>query len=287
MTLEKIKGIIPIKRVVYTYQLDFWNMISEHYNAVKYNELRGRLSGSKKEYLVENTFGGPVDFVFNTDIIRSRHENTDKKVSHIWEPTDQGKREPIYTLSADKVIEANADFGIRIPVDKILKSGIGYKKYYEDMISGLNRAIGEVALVPEDSAFREGGGYYIADRSVRIYDVIDNEVINEEWLFVFSKDYSEVFQFQLSKSGREIVVRLCLGVICDELLELMKENPDVKYIVLLNGTHNTLAITPENTIHLWDEEVMVEGDYYHALDYEKMAISYNEIMDNLIWVERK
>lgn len=34
-------------------------------------------------------------------------------------------------------------------------------------------------------------------------------------------------------------------------------------------------------------KVEVSGDYYHALDYEKLQVSYAELTkeDNLVWVE--
>ena len=68
---------------------------------------------------------------------------------------------------------------------------------------------------------------------------------------------------------------------------IMKDNPEKDYIFLFNDGE-LLLIDSDNEITTdGNFNYEVSGDYYHALNYDLLSVSYNEMTreDNLIWVD--
>lgn len=70
------------------------------------------------------------------------------------------------------------------------------------------------------------------------------------------------------------------------LVEMLREHPDEKYIYLC-GAGRARLLDKNNALYMDDSEVQVKGDYYHALDYKEIGLSYKDITDkkNLVWIQ--
>ena len=68
----------------------------------------------------------------------------------------------------------------------------------------------------------------------------------------------------------------------------LRKSPDERYIVLFN--QGRLIIDSGNTVYNWSKRMQypmeINGDYYHALDYGTLGVSYSELTDpgNLVWI---
>ena len=150
----------------------------------------------------------------------------------------------------------------------------------------------------ELNPFLAGKGVYVSQKA--IYKFILDPKLREEntgteffTVPVFSEDMSAVCRADVSlyKDGR---VSLYLS---DGLLPCAQDDiinqPDTKFIYMLghNGTIEFhMVISEDNEIYEWTTKVNfdieVEGDPYHAMPYEDMAFSNNELTDesNLVWM---
>ena len=69
-------------------------------------------------------------------------------------------------------------------------------------------------------------------------------------------------------------------------LQEMSAAPSAGYIFLTNGYDEMLLDADNQCYAQYGGTFRVEGDYYHALDWEAMAVSYEDItnQDNLVWI---
>lgn len=67
----------------------------------------------------------------------------------------------------------------------------------------------------------------------------------------------------------------------ERFADLMAANPERKYIFLYNGTILCM-LDEDNNLYAspYSDEIQVIGDYYHALDYTHIAVSYLELTDS-------
>lgn len=69
-------------------------------------------------------------------------------------------------------------------------------------------------------------------------------------------------------------------------LNVMQDAPDKKHILLTND-YDDMLLDEQNKIYAKNAAPFsVVGDYFHALDWEAIAVSYSEITadDNLLWI---
>lgn len=141
----------------------------------------------------------------------------------------------------------------------------------------------------EDTPFYGEDGCYISKKPLRFFSVDTCEMSTEERLIAFSKDFGEAVEIYLyyNEYSDEMNVQLTYSV-NTAIMDAFNEAPDEKYIFLYNGRF-TQILDSHNVLHSGsiDYDITVDGDYYHALDYEKIAVSYQDILseENLVWVE--
>lgn len=65
----------------------------------------------------------------------------------------------------------------------------------------------------------------------------------------------------------------------------MAEAPDREHILLTNGYDEMLLDEDNRGYGSYGAAFNVVGDYFHALDWENMAVSYQEITaeENMVW----
>jgi hypothetical protein len=71
-----------------------------------------------------------------------------------------------------------------------------------------------------------------------------------------------------------------------ENLKILRDSPDEQYIFLYN--YDEMLLDSSNILYEKTRfNIEVKGDYYHALDYEMLGVSYNKLTDesNLVWIE--
>ena len=141
----------------------------------------------------------------------------------------------------------------------------------------------------EDTPFYGENGCYISKKPIRFFSADTCKMSEEERLIAFSKDFSKAIEIYLYYNAHsdEMNVQLTYSV-NTAISDAFTEAPDEEYIFLYNGRFMQI-LDSYNVLHSGsiDYDITVKGDYYHALDYEAIAVSYQDIIseENLVWVE--
>lgn len=186
---------------------------------------------------------------------------------------------PEAVLNAEDIKETKWDYDVRETVEKILANQ--YKEEYDAMMSIISiSATGEI---------KEGKKYYISKTPFYCWDAKRNRVSGSTaTILVLSAEFRVIgFCDLVFERGK---YQTCSYVEADSGYELMKnleEKPQCKYLAIMNG-YKTNLLDDEN-IFLYPNDnpvVKIQDDYYHAIDYEEIGVSYEELvnMKNLIEV---
>lgn len=200
-----------------------------------------------------------------------------------------GGGDPKQVLDADEIASLTIDYTDAIPVEAIVNNEPGYEKYYDQMLQQI------ISLSQEFEQFELYGeeGCYLSTALLRHFDVIRNAVGNVTYAELFSKDFTKRAAVAFYLHNDEILISVGASCVTSRVAEIIQKDPDELFIFLLNGTDFDSQIASDNSLYLWSqveqENVKVEGDYFHALDYETLAVSYSMLTDpeNLIWVDFK
>ena len=184
-------------------------------------------------------------------------------------------------LDANEIANLTIDYNCKTPIKAIINNEPGYEKYYIDMIQSIEQISKEDAEFP----FYHKKGYYISKAPIYHFDAIKNTISNNVQIVLFSKDLKKqtLYIFFISDRNKEILSQINGSF---EDINKLKSSPDEQYIFIYNnsdlilGSNNTLDNYTRYTIE-------VKGDYYHALDYKTLGISYNKLTDkkNLVWID--
>lgn len=130
-------------------------------------------------------------------------------------------------------------------------------------------------------------GCYLSTTVIPYYEVQENQVASVYYVVMLSEDLQEKRILQVAKRGFKCEISTVLSM-DGYMEEAFEEYPEEKFLFLFNV--KGLALSPDNQIYVDtynSKEYAVTGDYYHALDYEKLAVSYADIIDpeHLVWVD--
>ena len=151
----------------------------------------------------------------------------------------------------------------------------------------LNRSHWIDDMICEDANLPLHGceGYYIVTIPVICYNAQSNQYAVDGNYLVFD-DITDLgnnagLHVVLSEDGSYQNSGFISGLIPMYLTEIMIANPDQEYIFLYNGTAMCM-IDEDNTLYTspYSDELQVVGDYYHALDYKNIAVSYRNLTDS-------
>ncbi len=129
-------------------------------------------------------------------------------------------------------------------------------------------------------------GCYLSTTVIPYYNVQENGIAREYHVVMLSEDLQEKLILQIIKRGLKCEISTVLSM-DGYMAEPFEEYPEEKFIFLFNV--KGLALSPDNQVYVYalnPKEYQVTGDYYHALDYENLAVSYEDIIDpeHLVWV---
>ncbi len=127
-------------------------------------------------------------------------------------------------------------------------------------------------------------GCYLSTKQVLSFDALSNGMRGVIYVYFFTADREEAGYFIFTRSGFSALREL---VFYNEAVNCLDdEDASEKYIRLVyNFRHGYLS--QDNTVSgITSSYFQIVGDYYHALDYETLAISYEEIVaeENLLWI---
>ena len=194
-------------------------------------------------------------------------------------------------IAANEVLHLKADAYVSaIPAESIMSNESGHEKYLASLLSSLK----QISNMSDVFPFYGEDGVYLSKVPIYYFDVIHNKVGNIVYFAVFTKDFSKAasvnFYLEPDFEGEGKRREICSDIQAIwEHEKLLIEKPDKLYIALLNAGI-TFLIDADNNIHnksLGAADLKIEGDYYHALDYDRLAVSYAKIADrdNLIWID--
>lgn len=191
--------------------------------------------------------------------------------------------EPKLILDAAEISASKIDYEYTLPIKPILDSEEGYEGYYESMV----QLVKNLCESAENYPFYQEEGFYVSTVPIYYFDAYNNTLSIETHVLLFSKDMSKTTVLIFFTHNNELQVQVLYPF--DSYMEkLFQKEPDEKYIFLFNANDN-LIIGSDNELYtgISPHEFEVVGDYYHALDYEKLGVSYAELTDadNLVWID--
>ena len=196
-------------------------------------------------------------------------------------PLPEGKE----ILSAEEIEGLEPVYNIDISMEAIINGTDGYEKEHETLWGFIDSIQEHSGLPYYGSGFQYGErGCYISLTPIYFWNALSNEIANEVCFAVFNEDFSAAQVIQFFKEENTLTMQLSSSF-GDSMLEAFRAAPDEKYICLFNPGGGLLDA--QNFLHATRDKVTVEGDYYHALDYEKLGVSYNDFasLEKLVWID--
>lgn len=137
--------------------------------------------------------------------------------------------------------------------------------------------------------FAGDDGCYVSTVTIRRFEAGNNKVNSSRYIIIFNEDMSDNVCISLGYvgglGGGELILT---GKDEYELMEYYEENPQEKLICCIAGTALCVLDSSNEIYPSWvGSGYPVEGDYYNALDYELLGVSYEELTnpDNLVWYD--
>lgn len=226
-----------------------------------------------------------VKFIFipnrntNSKIVESNSE--DKDTNDVLNLNLDTKTEPRQVLDAKEIANQKIDYNSKIPVEDIINNRPGYEKYYTEII----QSVEQLSEEDENFPFYHHKGYYISKVPVYHFYAIENTIGTEVQVVLFSKDLNKQAIVIVFSNNDKIDINISYSF---SHIKELKESPNERYILLYN--HDEQMLDSVNNLMNWGRfSIKVIGDYYHALDYKKLGVSYNELTDasKLVWIDLK
>lgn len=225
--------------------------------------------------------------VFLTGCGASENESSQPKTSSSQSGLDsiigdKSELEVKEVMDADEIKEVKWDYDTREEVEKFLTNQPEYEEEYQAMCELMESTLAE----DTDCELYGEKEVYIFKKPVYYWSVKENRADGSyAMIFVFSTDFSKSGIFKLYfENGKKISSGFSDGN-GEETIAILKEKPDCQYLFVSNG-YLTYTLNDENVISgsIGHADIIVQGDYYHATNYEEIGMSYEELTnpDNLI-----
>lgn len=195
-----------------------------------------------------------------------------------------GTQTPKRKIYANMLSGLQIDYSFPVSAEEIFDTDGTYTAAYDALLADLNETHAGGTL------FQNAQGCYISRIWVRKFSVYSYKVDIYPMICIFSEDLTEAVAYDLrywsieDETGVEYILNSESQNA--EALEIMRQNPDMQFIWLVNVT-DRLLLSEENELYcLGGAECEVEGDYFHGLDADTLAVTYAEMTaeENLIWV---
>lgn len=201
------------------------------------------------------------------------HENLDRLIG--------GEEKFKEVLDASEINSYDDNNKMKEMISGILSQKGEYAQQYKEMCEEIE------FVAEEDGLIEEKGCYYISDIPIFYWDAIENR-IDEHYarLAVFSEKHEMLGTLDLNN---DLDGELLFSFMADATsLKKMEEAPKDKYLFILNQSRSLLLnenneILPPN----YNPEVKVQGDYYHALPYQTLAVSYRDLTNKKHFMKQK
>lgn len=190
-------------------------------------------------------------------------------------------------LDAEEIAGLSVDYKEGVKASDIVEGINGTKEIQKELFLFIRNTLQEEDPTGAqfDNYFGNESGCYLSKVSLRSWDVAEYKMSDFGSDFaIFSRDLKKTAVVTVMLDGKEIT-----GMSFSQdgtLVEMLREHPDEKYIYLC-GAGRARLLDKNNALYMDDSEVQVKGDYYHALDYKEIGLSYKDITDkkNLVWIQ--
>lgn len=191
-------------------------------------------------------------------------------------------------LLAEEIEKSKAEH-VEVTLEEIFPKGKkGKKEIKEKLFTYIKNVIQneELTVKQEKNSFQGEKGCYVSKVPLRYWDVVNNKMDTEGIDFIiFSKDFKKHAKLTcFIEDGKDPEFIWSYGV---DFLDILIEHPKKKYIFFFDGSvEGMIDSNNQLTLSMTNEEISVEGDYFHALNAIMPSISYEKITakNNLIWI---
>ncbi len=125
-------------------------------------------------------------------------------------------------------------------------------------------------------------GVYISTYPVYSFYVDERALNDAVRCYIFTEDMVNVGELKFSVEEDALQYRMSLSYNPSTIVETLALRPEERYILLRNENENG-CLDESNMV---DNDVFsITGDVYHTLNYPLLAVSYNDIINNMVWIE--
>lgn len=119
---------------------------------------------------------------------------------------------------------------------------------------------------------------FVSDVVIPSYNMHSNRISDNYTVLAFSNDLTQVFEITVRRTDSGFA--LSVSDFSSTMRQMLRENREEKFIFVKNA--GFLAVDSINNVYVIDSvtgnSYEILGDFYHAVDYRTLSVSYDEIM---------
>lgn len=156
-------------------------------------------------------------------------------------------------------------------------------------LSELQESISIMLAASSEYMLNDAEGCFLSLRELTAFHIGEQKCATAFYCYLFDRDMEPVGEILFYSQDGTLLHNspvLYRANYAPYYLRVMAEVPDREHILLTNG-YEEMLLDEDNQGHgNYGAAFVVVGDYFHALDWENMAVSYQEITaeENMVWL---
>lgn len=186
-----------------------------------------------------------------------------------------GNNGAIYECNAEDVLKAGI---VKEPIVDLTE-----KTADEAFMAELKETL-KMSSEEENNVLYGKKGCYISTKGIGQYNIAENASADAVNCYIFSEEKEVIGELMFYVYDEKLQYQIVFfeSTNPEVYFKTLSKLPEKEYIVLTNGYKQTY-IDEENTVT--DLDFDIEGDVFGALNYKFLRVSYNDILEQMVWVE--
>jgi hypothetical protein len=184
------------------------------------------------------------------------------------------------TLTEEEIMEADIDCSVLEKLEKKIQKKADYGEIKESVAEW-------IAEGAEGFLLTDAGNLAVSTCNMPMINLSDLSVSEVAYEFLFTEEEPVGYvQFFMGKGSLSYSISLFTPQTHGYFLDFLAEHPGESFLVLSDGM-SCYFLGEDNVLYralngTAANELAIDGDCYHAFAYEKMAVSYEKIMNQVV-----
>lgn len=206
--------------------------------------------------------------------VNNVEEKSTKETNNLNEKIGETK-EKVYECDEEVLKKQDIEYNYIMNIEEKLEE----EAFLNELKEGLNNLREDV-----NSFLYEERGCFLSLENVCYFNIVENALMDGVNCYFFTEDKEPAGEvmFFLNNGKIDHNISWYTRDSMSYILKKLSENPDEKYVILTNGYNHTLIDKFNSSSNI---DFKIKGDVYHVLDYERIGVSYDSLIQNMIWIE--